>query len=139
MLQRKQTLWLLLSLITAILSFKFPFLTGTKIIKTIPTPGTELYASSNFLLLILTGALALLAAICIFMYKDRILQSRLCLLGILLSVVVVVLFWMQRQEFVNSTLALFCILPIATLAGFIFAYQGIRKDEKLVKSLDKLR
>ena len=139
MLQRKQTLWLLLSLVTAILSFKFPFLTGTKIINAVPTAGTELYASSNFLLLVLTGGLALLAGITIFLYKDRKLQLRLCILGILVSIGVIVLYILQRQKFETSTLALFCILPVITLAGFLLAYQGIRKDERLVKSLDKLR
>ncbi len=139
MLQRKQTLWLLLSMIAAILSFKFPFLTGTKIIKTVATPGTALDASSTFLLLILTGAVALLAGISIFLYKDRKLQMRLCILGVVLSAGIIVLYILQRQQFENSTLALFSILPFLTLAGFILALQGIRKDENLVKSLDKLR
>ena len=139
MLQRKQTLWLLLAMIAAILTFKFPFLTGTKIVDTVATPGTELYAGSNFLLLIFCGAAVLLAAITIFLYKDRKLQIRLCWLGILISIIIVALFIMQRQEFENSTLALFSILPFVTLASYIMALQGIRKDEKLVKSLDKLR
>ena len=139
MLQRKQTLWLLLAVIASVLSFKFPFLTGTKIIKTIPTAGTELSAGSNFLLLILSGAAALTAAVTIFLFKDRKLQTRLCILGILISLGVIVLFFMQRQEFEKSTLALFCILPFITLISYLMALQGIRKDEKLVKSLDKLR
>jgi DMSO reductase anchor subunit len=139
MLQRKQTLWLLLSLITAILSFKFPFLTGTKIINAVPTAGTELFASSNFLLLILTWGLALLAGITIFLYKDRKLQSWLCILGILMAIGVIIIYILQREKFETSTLALFSILPFLTLTGFILAYQGVRKDEKLVKSLDKLR
>ena len=139
MLQRKQTLWLTLALITSILSFKFPFLTGTKIIKTIPTPDTALNASSHFLLLVFSGAVALLAGITIFLYKDRKVQIRLCLLGILLSVAIIVIYIMQMQLFEKSTLALFSILPFLVLIGFFMAFRGIRSDEKLVKSLDKLR
>jgi hypothetical protein len=139
MLQRKQTLWLLLALIASILTFKFPFLTGTRIVKMVLTPGTELNASSHFLLLVFSGAVALLAGITIFLYKDRKLQMRLCLLGILLSVVVIAIYIMQMQQFENSTLALFSILPFLVLAGFFMAFRGIRSDEKLVKSLDKLR
>jgi uncharacterized membrane protein len=139
MLQRKQTLWLLLALIVSILTFKFPFLTGTRIVKTVLTPGTELNASSHFLLLVFSGAVALLAGITIFLYKDRKLQMRLCLLGVLLSVVVITIYIMQMQQFENSTLALFSILPFLALAGFLMAFRGIRSDEKLVKSLDKLR
>ncbi|HEX7846949.1 MAG TPA: DUF4293 domain-containing protein [Chitinophagaceae bacterium] len=139
MLQRKQTLWLLLSAIAAILTFKFPFLTGTRMINDVLTPDTALDADSNFLLLILSGATALLAGICIFMYKDRKLQMRLCLLGVLFSIAVITLYIMQMQKFEKSTLALFSILPFITLAGFVMAYRGIKSDEKLVKSLDKLR
>jgi hypothetical protein len=31
------------------------------------------------------------------------------------------------------------VLPVAVIAGYIMAWRNIRKDEKLVKSLDKLR
>lgn len=139
MLQRKQTLWLLLSLLAAILTFQFPFLTGTKMIKEVPTAGVALTAGSHFLLLILTGAAALLAGIIIFLYKDRKLQMKLCWLGLLLTIGIIALYIMQMQQYEKSTLALFCILPFVMMAGFYLAFRGIRSDEKLVKSLDKLR
>ncbi len=139
MLQRKQSLWLLLALIASVLSFKFPFLTGTKNIKAVLTSDVALKADSHFLLLIFSGAAALLAGATIFLYKDRKLQLRLCLLGILLSVTVIAIYIMQMQQFEKSTLALFSILPFVVLAGFFMAFRGIRSDEKLVKSLDKLR
>ena len=64
---------------------------------------------------------------------------QLCLVGILVAVIVVVLYFLQFNKLTKPVLALSCILPFAIIAGYILAYRDIRKDEKLVKSLDKLR
>ena len=64
---------------------------------------------------------------------------KLCLLGLLLATRVIVLYILQLNNMTKSTLALFCILPFLVLAGYYLAFRNIRKDEKLVKSLDKLR
>lgn len=138
MIQRRQTLWLLLATVAALLSFMFPFVIGKGIVKGIETD-KSLKADSNFLLLILTGASLILSAAIIFLYKDRKLQMRLCLAGLLLSVLIIVLYITEMNKMTKSTLALFCILPFAILTGYFLAWKDIRKDEKLVKSLDKLR
>jgi len=98
-----------------------------------------LKADSHFLLLILTGASLVLSAVTIFLYKDRPLQIKLSLIGVLLALLILVLYITQLNQLSKSTLALFCILPVAVLAGYFMAFRDIRKDEKLVKSLDKLR
>lgn len=138
MIQRRQTLWLLLATVAALLSFMFPFVTGKGIVK-----GVEgdkiLKGDSSFLLLIATGASLILSAAIIFLYKDRKLQMRLCLAGLLLSILIIVLYISEMNKMTKSTLALFCILPFAIAAGYFLAWKDIRKDEKLVKSLDKLR
>lgn len=138
MIQRQQTLWLILATICAFLSFQFPFVTGTEIEKTISR--SELVtAGSNFFLLLLTGASILLSAITIFMFKDRKLQLRLCIAGIIISILLIVLYIIEMRKLLNPTLALSCIFVLAILASYIMAARGIWKDEKLVKSLDKLR
>lgn len=138
MIQRRQTLWLLLATVAALLSFMFPFVTGKGIVK-----GVEgdkiLKGDSSFLLLIATGASLILSAAIIFLYKDRKLQMWLCLAGLLLSILIIVLYISEMNKMTKSTLALFCILPFAIAAGYFLAWRDIRKDEKLVKSLDKLR
>lgn len=139
MIQRQQTLWLLLASVAALLSFMFPFLTGKGIDKNGLPVDVYLKADSNFLLLICTGASLVLSAAIIFLYKDRKLQMRLCLLGLLLAVIIIVLYITQMNKITKSTLALFCVLPFAVLAGYYMAFRSVRKDEKLVKSLDKLR
>jgi hypothetical protein len=73
------------------------------------------------------------------MYKDRKLQLKLCLAGMILSILLLIGYFVQFGKIQRPTLALSCIFPFAVLAGFIMAFRGIRHDEKLVKSLDKLR
>jgi len=116
----------------------FPFVTG-KILEKGVEVDSSLNASNNFLILLITGAILILAIAAIFLYKNRKLQSTICIPGILLSLAVIVLYVMQMNKMTKTTLALFCILPVFMLIGFILAYRNIRKDEKLVKSLDKLR
>lgn len=138
MIQRQQTLWLLLSTAAALLSFMFPFVTGKGMEKGIEVDKV-LKADSNFLLLICTGASLVLSTVIIFLYKDRKLQIKLCLAGLLLALIIIALYITQMNKISKSTLALFCVLPFAVLAGYFMAFRSIRKDEKLVKSLDKLR
>lgn len=138
MIQRQQTLWLLLAAVAALLCFMFPFATGKIMEKGLLTD-KELKADSNFLLLICTGVSLVLSTAIIFLYKDRKLQMKLCLLGLILATCVIVLYILQLNNMTKSTLALFCILPFLVLAGYYLAFRNIRKDEKLVKSLDKLR
>jgi Domain of unknown function (DUF4293) len=56
-----------------------------------------------------------------------------------LSVGILAVYIMQMQKFEKSTLALYCVLPFIVLISYFMAFRGVRKDEKLVKSLDKLR
>jgi peptidoglycan/LPS O-acetylase OafA/YrhL len=138
MIQRRQTLWLLLATITAILSFLFPFVTGKEAIKNMQADKV-IDAASDFFLLILTGGSIILSTVTIFLFKDRKMQIRLCLLGLLVSVVIIVRYIMLMNKLTNTTLALYAVLPFIFLASYFLAFRDIRKDEKLVKSLDKLR
>lgn len=138
MIQRQQTLWLLLAAVAALLCFMFPFATG-KILEKGIVVDKELKADSNFLLLVCTGTSLVLSMAIILLYKDRKLQLKLCLLGLLLAICIIALYILQLNNLTKSTLALFSILPFLVLAGYYLAFRNIRKDEKLVKSLDKLR
>lgn len=140
MIQRKQTLWLLLATLTAVLTFLFPFATGEEVVeKTLMRQKAEIIAGSNFFTLILTIASIGLSFITIFMFKDRKLQIKLCILGLLIAIVILILYIMGMNKLIKPTPALWVILPVATIAGYFMAFKGIRSDERLVKSLDKLR
>lgn len=140
MIQRKQTLWLLLATAAAVLSFMFPFATGEELVaKTAMKQNTEITAGSNFFTLILSILSVGISAIAIFMFKDRKLQMRLSMFGLIIATGTFVLFILEMKKLVTSTPALWAILPVITIVCYFLAFRGIRSDEKLVKSLDKLR
>jgi len=138
MIQRQQSLWLLLACVASALTFQFPFYTGNRMEGTMSTYSV-LDAGSHFLLLILTGISILLAGITIFLFKDRKAQFKLSLGGVGLSLILLFLYFNQVSKFDKGNFALSALLAFAVLAGYIMAARGIWKDEQLVKSLDKLR
>ena len=140
MIQRQQTLWLLLSTAAAIFCFVFPFAVGDLIRENSTIPERiNIYASSSFLLVLTAGCNMILAAVTIFLYKKRNQQSWLCVIGILLSILLIYLFFREMNLLTKPVLALSAVLPVFIFFGYIMALRGIRKDEKLVKSLDNLR
>lgn len=140
MIQRQQTLWLLLAAAAGVLTFMFPFATGEELItKTNLKQLVQVDAGSNFFTLILSIASIGISTVTIFMFKDRKLQMKLCLLGIVISVATLVLYILNAKKLASFTPALWAVLPVAVIAGYFMAWRNIRKDEKLVKSLDKLR
>lgn len=138
MIQRQQSLWLLLAAVSSFLSFKFPFYTGN-IVENNMSVFEELDGGSTLYLLILTGASLLISAIAIFLYKDRKTQLKLAIVGILIAVVLLIIYFSQVIKFANGNFALTAVFVFAILIGYIMAARGIWRDEKLIKSLDKLR
>jgi len=139
MLQRIQSIWLLLAAICAFLTIRLSFYSGN-----IETPGQPasfqfLNAGFNIWILILTIALVCIAAIDIFLYKNRKLQGRLALLGILLSLLNIFLYYKQIRKFTIGNYDLTAVLAILIPVLFFLAFRGIYRDQKLVKSLDRLR
>jgi hypothetical protein len=138
MIQRIQSLWLLLAAACAFAGFKFPYYSG---IKAGVTGFTELNATSTLLLMITTIAVGVLALITIFLFKKRALQLRLCVLGILLEAVLIFLYYRETKAFVpdQSTYSLTAILHSVIVLAFVLAARGISKDSKLLKETDRLR
>lgn len=135
MIQRKQTLWLLLSAVCGVLSFFMPFYSG----QLKDGKYDKLNAGYDFFLILLTGVSVLLALTIIFLYKKRKLQLRLCVLGIIFSLINVVVYFLQIQKFQTGSVSLSCLLAFGIIVGYIMAARGIWKDEKLIKTLDRLR
>lgn len=135
MIQRIQTIWLLLAATASLLSLKFSFYSGMKDNNVF----TQLNGLSVFVLLILSVAVALLALATIFLFKNRKLQTQLSILGFLLQVIAVVIYFLETEKFVEGNYALTAILTLTVPVFFILAWMGIRKDEKLIKSMNRLR
>ena len=138
MIQRQQSLWLLLSTICAFLSYKLPFFSGTKEGVKNLTEKAILDGGSTFFLLIVTGISLVLSLITIFLYKDRKLQLKLCIAGVILSVLLLIIYFNELRK-LSGSISLSAVFVFGILIGYIMAARSIWKDEKLIKSLDKLR
>ena len=139
MLQRSQTIWLLLAAVCGFLTLKFPFFTGNKLDATNVSAYTSLIASSSIIILILTVAVFIAALISIFLYKNRKLQLRITLVTFLVSLLNIFLYYIETKKFVNGDYSVTVILSVAIPIFLLLAARGIYKDEKLVKSMDRLR
>lgn len=136
MIQRVQSIWLLLAAACVFAGFKFPYYSGNKLND---TALYELNATSTLLLMVTTIAVGVLALITIFLFKKRTLQLRLCFLGILLEAVLIFLYYREVSTFVQGTYSLTALLHSIIVLAFVLAARGIKKDAKLLKESDRLR
>lgn len=141
MIQRLQSVWLLLAAAAAFCSLQFSFYSGNMIAANQAKSFTALNAQSNLLLLILSAGVGIASLISIFLYKNRKTQLRIVLISLLVSIINLLLFFTQTKKFVpgEGNYDLTAIFAIVVPIFLILALRGIKKDEKLVKSLDRLR
>ena len=135
MLQRIQTIWLLLAAVCGFATLKTSFYIGSVATE----PASHLTAMSNIWLMILTIVSATIAAVSIFMYKNRPLQIKLVLATITLSIIILILYYTQTQQYTVGGFALTSVIAVAVPVFLILAAMAIYKDEKLVKSVDRIR
>jgi FlaA1/EpsC-like NDP-sugar epimerase len=136
MIQRIQSVWLLVASIVTFLTLKFSFYSGTYL------PDNQyhqLNATENILLMITTIALGVLTLITIFLYKTRVIQLRLCIVAILLDLILLFLYYRALQNFTRGEYAITAAAHLLIIAALVFAASGINKDEKLIKDSDRLR
>jgi len=147
MLQRIQTVYLMLAFIASALLFTqlpiavFPFPDGGDIAFNLIK---KYEIISTLPLLLLNGALVLFAFVAVFLYTNRPLQFRLTMIGFLINVILIIVMFftadsMQNQLKVEAQYKLGAIFPLISMVLLILASKAIRKDEKLIKSADRLR
>ncbi|GAC1448606.1 MAG: DUF4293 domain-containing protein [Chitinophagaceae bacterium] len=139
MIQRIQTVWLLLAAAVAILTLKLSFFSGNIIAANQTKSFQYLTAASNLIILLLTVIEGLAAFIAIFLYKNRKLQLRISLLGLVISLLNIVLYYYQTRKFAEGNYDLTAIVTLLIPIFFVLAARDINKDQHLVKSLDRLR
>ena len=139
MIQRLQTVWLFLASVFAFMTFKFPFYSGNVTGKDNQIELKKFIASFDILTLIITGALGLGCFITIFLFKKRKLQFRLTIAMLVLSILNLIVYFSKLGEFLKGELSFAAVFALAIPVFLFFAARGIWKDEKLVKSLDRLR
>jgi hypothetical protein len=142
MIQRIQSIWLLLAAIAGFLITEAPIFKATLA----NNVQRSVMATDSLLLFALIIGIACLCVIGIFLFKKRPTQIRLCIICIILSIVAVALEVKNVEDYktatpglVKGTYQLGALLPILMIIFLIMAARAIYKDQKLVKSLDRLR
>jgi hypothetical protein len=153
MLQRKQTIWALLAIICAALTFKFSFYSGNvevgtnghvfMYLRAVPTIGfgKDSASAGNVLILIVTSIILAGSLINVFNYKQRKRQIWITIGLIVLSLLNIFLYWQASgpPHFVEGNYNIGALFSLAIPVLLILAVRGIMRDQKLVKSADRLR
>ncbi|WP_066224532.1 DUF4293 domain-containing protein [Formosa haliotis] len=136
MIQRIQTIYLLLAAIVSCgLIFVFNLWTNQE--------GVLIYAEDVYSAFGLFLASGLLSIITIFLYSNRKLQFVLGRLNIILNFILLGFFVYQSLNVSGETQVsekgIGMFLPIISIVLLVLANKAIKKDEDLVKSVDRLR
>ncbi len=136
MLQRIQTIYLLIAAVVAgVLPFFLSLFADGQ--------GNLVYAKDNMLFLSLFMASAILSVITIFLFKKRQNQFVLGRLNILLNFALLGVLVYRSQILSGGAAALEkgigMVFPLVSIVFIALANKAIKRDEDLVKSVDRLR
>lgn len=138
MIQRIQTLYLALVVITTFCLCFF------SISLCLDMDGNPVYLSKEPLYFILCMTSGLLAFVTIFLFKNRQLQFVLGRLNILLNLILLGLFvyrllGLSGETTTVSMKGIGALLPVLSIVLLVLSNKAIKRDEDLVKSVDRLR
>jgi glucan phosphoethanolaminetransferase (alkaline phosphatase superfamily) len=152
MLQRIQTIYYLLAsiMMMAYIFVKLATIGDTLIVKATGTTLNGAVLDTPHLPSWLLVAMAIICLgftdVSLFVYNKRPLQIKLTGASILLTTVLAVISFIQLDkirlhEMPEATIVynIGSYLPVAAIAFLILAYRGVKKDEDLVRSVDRLR
>jgi peptidoglycan/LPS O-acetylase OafA/YrhL len=137
MIQRAQSLFLVVVILCGVCLSFFPFWIGEDSVSRYLRNLTSITAAVNYLS-------SLLALVCLFLYKNRKLQIKLCyllaLINILLALVLLVFTKnVFKDDFEHGHRLWASYMPIVAIVAAIAASIFIKKDEELVRSADRIR
>jgi len=149
MLQRLQTVYLLISAVCIGLMMKFPFAKfGDKatfdafgVTNSSSVSLSQLFEFPSYYLV---AGLFALSVILIFLFKNRKVQIAICRLNYVLILGLIVLLYLNIDKLKEGfgfepSYEVSMYLPMVALAFNFLANRAIKKDEDLVRSLDRLR
>ncbi|MEX0274022.1 MAG: DUF4293 domain-containing protein [Flavobacteriaceae bacterium] len=136
MIQRIQSVFLLL---VAILAAVLPFFLYLWTLE----DGNIVYAKDEMIISIAFYVSGILALIAIFMFKNRKNQFVLNRLNIILNLFLLGFFVYRSLNVSGETMVsekgIGMLIPIFSIVFLVLANRAIKKDEDLVKSVDRLR
>jgi hypothetical protein len=141
MIQRIQSLWLLLSAICAMLIWIIPIFGGMGI-DNLPKAFS---IQENLALMFIIALAAIIPFINIFLFKSRSTQKKLIIVNALIAAGIIVTEYLLVEQFKidfgvpQGNWQLSAILPFFIILFQVFAYRGILHDEKLLSSADRMR
>ena len=152
MIQRVQSIWLFLASLTLFLWIILPILTKQSNIGDFSLYAGGFYHRVNNIpqkvesYSLLFGGIIAAAVLClvnIFMFRNRLLQKRLTLGAILLIVLLIAIAAAYALNIPGgiegATFNPGAYMPVPALIFCALAFRGIRKDEQLIRSADRLR
>ena len=137
MIQRIQTIYLLLAfVVTGVLPFFIPLWTMAD--------GKDYFFMQNQVYVVILGLSTMLSLLSIISYKKRQNQFVIGRLNMILNLILLGLFVYRSLNVSGETLAVSekgigMFLPIVAIVLLVLANKAIKKDEDLVKSVDRLR
>jgi hypothetical protein len=156
MIQRKQTIFLVLALFSFVFLFVTPFASfrlGTEVtchISILGIQNLDGFTGLNYVFIImqvLATSFMSLTGVAIFLYKKRQQQVRFCAFAFLANVFTIGAMFLTASmvakklhlDDLSVSYLWPTFIPIITLLLLFYAQRSIRKDEAMVKSLNRLR
>ncbi len=145
MIQRIQTIFLLLASACSFLTFQFPFATDQVMVDSAIMNDGVYNLHDNIALLVLFvvgGVLALGSLVSFKNRKNQSLLARLAFVANLVGMVLVAALYFNDLAFQNSSIpddGVGAYLPVGAMVLLLLAMRFIKKDDNLVKSMDRLR
>jgi len=158
MIQRIQTLYLFLAFVAVSLLFVFPlaqffsengaFVFSITGLKNMVPGDPDVFSAIIFIpMLIIAAGIGILTLFTVFQYKNRPFQFKLTNFCVLLSIILIFgifFFYIPMIEkkiniIPDYSKAFGIYLPLVALVFLVMANRAIKRDEKLVRSADRLR
>ncbi len=156
MIQRIQTLYLFIVSIMMLLMFFFPItgyygdletlkFTLLEVENMVPDSNLVFSPYTSYPLLLFVVGILIMSIAIITLYKHRLRQMKMIKVVILLNIVLIMgIFiiysrWLQSVSGGAEAFETAAFFPLISLVFLILAYRSVRKDEKLVRSADRLR
>lgn len=146
MIQRIQSLWFILAAICGGLTFQLPFFSGNRLMggdgidaATQQSVAAEMTSTFNIPIIIFMTIAVVGAIHGLFSYYNRKHQFVVTLISMISSIIAIVLLFMGMSEFQDGGIRIESLLYFAVPVFLFLAARGVRKDDKLVKSMDRLR
>ena len=156
MIQRIQSIYLLLATVALSLTFVFPFssyygemhtfnLNLLNIENLVPDTSLPFNEMVTYPLIVFIAAIIFISIISILRFKNRKLQMKMIKINILLNIFLIAGIFVIYSRFITNTVQVeevyktASFLPLVSLVMFVLAFRSVKKDDDLVKSADRLR